>query len=110
MPDLDDGSVGDTFETAVRAGGVVIADFHTPQCMICKRMHPMLAAVSAGLGASVRAFSIDAEARPDLARRYDIRGVPHLLLFNHGSLVDRRSGFMTATALRAWVAPLLDGG
>jgi thioredoxin-like negative regulator of GroEL len=110
MPDLVDASDGDALESAVQAGGVVIADFYTPQCIICKRIHPMLAAVDAGFGGRLQAFKVDAEARPDLARRYDIRGVPHLLLFNGGQLVDRRSGFMTATALRAWVAPLLDAG
>jgi thioredoxin 1 len=107
MPDLPDASEGDTLQSAVQAGGVVIADFYTPQCIICKRIHPMLAAVNAGFGDRMQAFKIDAEARPELARRYDIRGVPHLLLFSGGELVDRRSGFMTATALRAWVAPLL---
>ncbi len=108
MAQLEDATAGDAFQRAVDAGGVVIADFFTSQCAICKRIHPMLAAVQAGFQGRLSAFKIDAERRPELAQRYDVRGVPHLLLFNNGKLLGRRSGFMTATALRAWVAPLLD--
>ena len=104
MAQLADATTGDALERAVEAGGVVVADFYTQQCMICRRIHPMLAAVQAGLDGQLTALTVDAERRPELAERFDVRGVPHLLLFHRGQLVDRRSGFMTATALRAWVA------
>lgn len=107
MAKLQDATQGRAFEQALAAGGVVVADFFTPQCVICRRIHPMLAAVQAGFGDRMSTFKIDAEARPEYAERYDIRGVPHLLLFKDGKLVDRKSGFVTATALRAWVAPHL---
>lgn len=108
MAQLEDATEGDAFERAVETGGVVIADFFTPQCVICRRVHPMLAAVQAQFRGRISAFKIDAERRSDLATRYDVRGVPHLLLFNDGQLLARHSGFMTATALREWVTPLVE--
>ena len=45
---------------------------------------------------------------PDLAAEYEVRGVPSLLLFHRGKLIDRKVGFVTAKELREWVAPYLD--
>ena len=54
-------------------------------------------------GGAVRAHKLDAERHAEFAAKYDIRGVPTLLLFRDGRLISRRSGFSTATALRGWI-------
>ena len=108
MPEVTDATQGDTLERIVASGDLVIADFFTPNCVICKRVHPMLAAAKASFDGRVHAFKIDAQARPDLARRFDIRGVPYLVLFKAGKVIERHSGFMTASALRNWITTHLE--
>jgi len=90
-------------EAALTAPGVVVLDIYTQACVICRRVEPMVAAVADGSGGAVRAHKVDAERLVDFAARYDVRGVPTLLLFRNGRLIDRRSGFVTASALREWI-------
>ena len=105
MAGLKDATWSGEFETARDRGGAVIADFFTKACILCKKVEPMLAAVAAGTGGHLAVFKIDAEENSALAAEYEVRGVPTLLLFHRGTLVGRRTGFVTARDLRAWVAP-----
>ena len=107
MARLKDATRTGELETARDAGGAVIADFFTRSCVLCRKVEPMVAAVVAGAGGELAAFRIDAEEAPDLAVEYDVRGVPTLLLFHRGELIDRKVGFATATELREWVSPYL---
>jgi thioredoxin-like negative regulator of GroEL len=88
-------------DAALAAPGLLMLDIYTKSCVICRRLEPMVAAVASD--GTVRAHKIDAEEHPDFAIAHDIRGVPTLLLFRDGQLIDRRSGFVTASALREWV-------
>ena len=108
MARLKDATHTGEFEAARDEGGAVIADFFTRSCVLCRKVEPMVAAVAAGAGGALAAFRIDAEEASDLAVEYEVRGVPTLLLFHRGELIDRKVGFATATELRAWVSPYLD--
>jgi thioredoxin-like negative regulator of GroEL len=87
-------------ESALTVPGLLVLDFYTQACMICRRVEPMVAAISGG---AVRAYKVDAERLLDCAIKYNVQGVPTLLLFRDGRLIDRRSGFVTASTLREWI-------
>jgi thioredoxin 1 len=91
-------------DAALAAPGLLVLDVYTQSCVICRRIEPMVAAVAIGSGGAVRAHKLDAERHAEFAAKYDIRGVPTLLLFRDGRLVDHRSGFSTASALRDWIS------
>ena len=107
MARLKDATRTGEFEAARDAGGTVVADFYTRACVLCRKVEPMLAAAANGAGGALAAFRIDAEGNPELAAAYEVRGVPTLLLFHGGMLIDRKVGFVTAKELREWVAPYL---
>jgi thioredoxin-like negative regulator of GroEL len=90
-------------EAALAMPGPLVLEVYTRACVICRRVEPMVAAVAASSGGTVRAYKIDAEAHLEFAAELDIRGVPTVLLFRDGRLIDRQSGFMTAQALRKWL-------
>jgi len=92
----------DRVDAALAAPGLLVLDV-TPSCVICRRIEPMVAAVAVASGGAVRAHKLDAERHAEFAAKYDIRGVPTLLLFRDGRLIDRQSGFSTASALRDWI-------
>lgn len=85
----------------------VIADFYTPDCISCRKLEAMLAALEKRLQGQIRVIKVNAAETPNLASRYEVRGVPTLLLFKEGGLLDRRSGFLTASNLMEWVEPYL---
>lgn len=88
---------------ALAAPGLLLLDVYTQNCVICRRVEPMVAAVAVASRGAVRAHKLNAERHTEFAAKYDIRGVPTLLLFHDGKLIDRRSGFSTASALRDWI-------
>jgi thioredoxin 1 len=89
---------------AMRKPGLLMLDIYTQSCVICRRMEPMVAAVAGTAGGAVRAHKVDAERLTDFAVEHNIQGVPTVLLFRDGRLLDRKSGFLTASALRDWIA------
>lgn len=95
-------------DVALQGSDVVIADFYTPDCVSCRKLEAMLAALQRGLQGQIRVVKINAEETPNLVTEYEIRGVPTLLLFKDGDLLDRKSGFLPARSLRQWVDPHLD--
>jgi thioredoxin-like negative regulator of GroEL len=101
---LLDLSSAEGIEAAVATPGLLVLDIYTQDCVICRRVEPMVAAVAAASAGSVRAYKLDAARHAEFAARHDIRGVPTLLLFRDRRLIGRRSGFATASALRKWIA------
>lgn len=96
------------FDAVLRGSRVVVIDFYTPSCVLCKKIEPMLAAAGDKLGDSVAIVKVDAEANLQIAANYDVQGVPTLLLLRDGAVQDRKTGFMTASMLRAWISPYLN--
>ena len=104
MASLSDLTSAERVDAALAAPGLLMLDVYTQSCVICRRIEPMVAAVTVASGGVVRAYKLDAERHAEFASKYDIRGVPTLLLFRDGRLIDRRSGFSTASALRDWIS------
>ncbi|MGE0630624.1 MAG: thioredoxin family protein [Hyphomicrobiaceae bacterium] len=104
---LRDGTHSSDFTADLAGGGVVLAEIYTPDCIICKRMEPMVAALEANMGGEIAAYKIDAARDPAFAERYDVRGLPTVLLFKNGQITDRRTGFLTMSMLKDWIAPFL---
>ena len=109
MATLSDLTSSAELDAALAVPGLVMLDVYTQACVICRRVEPMVAAVADGSGGAVRAHKVDAERLVDFAVKYNIQGVPTLLLFRDGRLIDRRSGFLTASALREWIGALPKG-
>jgi thioredoxin-like negative regulator of GroEL len=101
---LSDLTSAEGIDVAVAKPGLLLLDLYTRDCVICRRIEPMVAAVAAASGGAVRAYKLDAARHAEFAARHDVRGVPTLLLFRDGQLIDRRAGFATARELREWIA------
>jgi thioredoxin 1 len=107
---LRDGTGTPQLARDLAAPGVVLTEVYTPDCVICKRVEPMVAALQTQLGERIRTYKVDAARDPAFAERFEVRGLPTLLLFRDGVLAERRTGFMTTSMLKAWVNPHLDAG
>ena len=95
----------ETMERVVRDANVpVLVDFHADWCGPCKIMAPVLDALARERAGGVLIAKLDTDRNPVMARRFDIRGIPSLIVFRGGREVAREVGAVPKPRLDALIA------
>ena len=80
------------FDKVIDSETPVLVDFFAEWCGPCKTLAPILKQVKDELGDTVRIIKIDIDKNQSLASKYQVRGVPTMMLFKNGKQLWRKSG------------------
>jgi thioredoxin 1 len=82
-----------SFDTDVLNSDVpVLVDFWAEWCGPCRMMGPTVDQVAVDYTGKVKVGKLDVDSNQQTAARYGIRGIPTLLLFKGGKIVDQKVG------------------
>ncbi|MFD1015382.1 thioredoxin [Winogradskyella rapida] len=87
------------FSELINQDQPVLVDFFADWCGPCKMLAPILKDVKETMGEDVRIIKIDVDKNQALASKYQVRGVPTMLLFKNGKQVWRESGVLQKDAI-----------
>ena len=88
-----------TFNKIIQSGKPVLVDFFTEWCGPCKMMAPILKDVKKEVGDSVTIIKVDVDKSPQAASKYQVQGVPTLIIFKNGKALWRQSGVVPKAGL-----------
>ncbi|WP_083750103.1 thioredoxin [Rhodohalobacter halophilus] len=88
-----------TFNDIISGDTPVLVDFYADWCGPCKMMGPILQDLKKRLGDNINIIKIDAEKNPQAAIKYQVRGVPTLILFKNGEILWQQAGVVQPAQL-----------
>ncbi len=81
----------------------VVVDFGAEWCGPCKQLDPILEDLAAENSDKLKIFKINIDENPLTPQKFGVRGIPTIMLFNQGKLIDTKVGSLPKSALEAWI-------
>ncbi|MBQ9565923.1 MAG: thioredoxin [Synergistaceae bacterium] len=89
--------------SALEAAPAALLDISATWCQPCKILAPVIERLSEDFTGKVEFFNADAEENPAVSKKFRVMGIPSLLLFKTGEVVDRKVGVQPEEELKSWI-------
>ena len=89
------------FDLVTSSDEWVLVDFWAPWCVPCRMIDPVLEQIAGVRDITIAKVNTDVNSNAPV--RYGVRGIPNLILFHNGEVVDRLSGAMPKPSMDDWL-------
>ena len=82
---------------------LVLVDFWAEWCGPCKQIGPILEEISNEKEDKLKILKLNIDENPQTPQKYGVRGIPTLMLFREGKLIDSKVGSLPKSSIEAWL-------
>lgn len=97
VPALDQRAFAEALD---RSNKPLVVDFWAPWCGPCRSTLPAFAQVARAMDGRATFATVNVDENPALARQYDVRSIPTIVIFSDGQIVSRATGAQSSEQLR----------
>jgi len=81
----------------------ILVDFWAEWCGPCKQIGPILEEIAEEKKDKIKILKLNVDENPQIPQKFGVRGIPTLMLFKDGNLVDTKVGSLPKNMLESWL-------